>query len=249
MKSRDYTALDRLIMGFERVTGGAGGDGFVDRTPAGAGMTHAGEAAHSGEVAHAGAGAHGAGVMNAEDRASGEGVTDVPPRDADKRRSAALMRVNHAGEVAAQALYAGQAATARTEQVRAAMLQAAAEEGAHLSWCQTRIRELDSHISYLTPLWYFGSFAIGALAGVAGDRWSLGFVMETERQVVQHLDKHLQLLPERDHKSREILQQMRRDELQHAGAARAAGAAELPGAVRVAMRCCAKIMTGTAYRL
>ena len=159
------------------------------------------------------------------------------------------MRVNHAGEVAAQALYAGHAFAARDGQVRDAMLQAAAEEGEHLDWCEARVRELDSHVSYLTPLWYFGSFAIGAAAGAAGDKWSLGFVMETERQVVEHLDRHLALLPEQDHKSRAILQQMRRDEMQHASVARDAGGAELPPPLRALMRCCAKVMTGTAYRV
>ena len=131
--------------------------------------------------------------------------------------------------------------------MRDAMLQAAAEEGEHLDWCEARVRELDSHVSYLTPLWYFGSFAIGAAAGAAGDKWSLGFVMETERQVVEHLDRHLELLPEQDRRSRSILQQMRRDEMQHASVARDAGGAELPLPLRVLMRCCAKVMTGTAY--
>ena len=237
MKSRDYTALDRLILGFEKATGVAGSDGAGDGAPAGAGMM--------------GRGVHTDTDAGSRERGFEPGFAagDALLEDTDKRRSAALMRVNHAGEVAAQALYAGQAMTASNEQVRSAMLQAAAEEGAHLSWCATRVRELDSHLSYLTPLWYFGSFAIGALAGVAGDKWNLGFVMETERQVVQHLDKHLQLLPEQDHKSRKLLQQMRRDELQHAATARAAGGAELPGPVRILMRCCAKVMTGVAYRV
>ena len=131
--------------------------------------------------------------------------------------------MNHAGEVAAQALYAGHAVAAKDARVRDAMLQAAAEEGEHLDWCEARVRELDSHVSYLTPLWYFGSFAIGAAAGAVGDKWSLGFVMETERQVVEHLDRHLELLPEQDRRSRSILQQMRRDEMQHASVARGRG--------------------------
>ena len=167
--------------------------------------------------------------------------------DADRFRSAALMRVNHAGEVAAQALYAGHAVAARDARVRETMLQAAAEESEHLDWCEARVRELDSHISYLTPVWYFGSFAIGAAAVSAGDRWGLGFVMETERQVVEHLDKHLELLPEQDRKSRSILQRMRQDELRHASTARDAGAAELPLPLRALMRCCAKVMTSVAY--
>ena len=167
----------------------------------------------------------------------------------EKRRSAALMRVNHAGEVAAQALYTGHAVTAKDARIRASMLQAAAEESDHLYWCAARVRELDSHVSYLTPVWYFGSFAVGAVAGLSGNKWNLGFVMETERQVVEHLDKHLALLPERDQKSRTILQQMRADELQHAAVARAAGAVELPQPLRIMMRCCAKVMTGSAYWL
>ena len=174
---------------------------------------------------------------------------DARIQDADKRRSAALMRVNHAGEVAAQALYAGHAIAAREAGVRAAMLEAAAEESDHLNWCETRVKELGSHVSYLTPVWYAGSFAIGAAAGLSGDKWNLGFVMETERQVVEHLDKHLALLPEQDHKSRKILQQMRRDEQQHASVAQAAGAVELPRPLRIIMHCCAKVMTGAAYWL
>ena len=174
---------------------------------------------------------------------------DALVQGADRRRSAALMRVNHAGEVAAQALYAGHAIAARNAGIRASMLQAAAEESDHLYWCETRVRELGSHVSYLTPVWYAGSFAIGAVAGLSGDKWNLGFVMETERQVVEHLDKHLELLPEQDHKSRTILQQMRRDEQQHASVAQAAGAVELPRPLKIMMRCCAKVMTGSAYWL
>ena len=174
---------------------------------------------------------------------------DARMQGAERRRSAALMRVNHAGEVAAQALYAGHAIAARDAGIRASMLQAAAEESDHLYWCETRVRELGSHVSYLTPVWYAGSFAIGAVAGLSGDKWNLGFVMETERQVVEHLDKHLELLPEQDQKSRTILQQMRRDEQQHASVAQAAGAVELPRPLRIMMRCCAKLMTGSAYWL
>ena len=174
---------------------------------------------------------------------------DARMQGADRRRSAALMRVNHAGEVAAQALYAGHAIAARDAGIRASMLQAAAEESDHLYWCETRVRELGSHVSYLTPVWYAGSFAIGAVAGLSGEKWNLGFVMETERQVVEHLDKHLELLPEQDQKSRTILQQMRRDEQQHASVAQAAGAVELPRPLRIMMRCCAKVMTGSAYWL
>ena len=178
-----------------------------------------------------------------------DGCPDVPARASEQRRSAALMRVNHAGEVAAQALYAGHAVAAKGAGVRESMLRAAAEESDHLHWCDARVRELDSHVSYLTPVWYFGSFVIGAVAGLAGDKWSLGFVLETERQVVEHLDGHLALLPGQDRKSRAILQQMRADELQHASVAQAAGAVELSRPLRTIMRYCAKVMTGTAYWL
>ena len=236
MNSREYTALDHLIMGFEKVRGAASGDSLFDWIPACAGMTK-GEAGMTKED----------NGMTREDDGMTPVFTEAGCGDEDRVRSAALMRVNHAGEVAAQALYAGHAVAARDARVRDAMLQAAAEEGEHLDWCEARVRELDSHVSYLTPLWYFGSFAIGAAAAAAGDKWSLGFVMETERQVVEHLDRHLELLPEQDRRSRSILQQMRRDEMQHASVARDAGGAELPLPVRILMRGCAKVMTGTAY--
>ena len=239
MNSRDYSALDHLIMGFEKVRGVASGDSLPDWIPACAGMTKggAGKTEEGSSIAEAGG----------RRRKPAHGVSDLSGRDEDRVRSAALMRVNHAGEVAAQALYAGHAVAAKDARVRDAMLQAAAEEGEHLDWCEARVRELDSHVSYLTPLWYFGSFAIGTAAAAAGDKWSLGFVMETERQVVEHLDRHLELLPEQDRRSRSILQQMRRDEMQHASVARDAGGAELPLPVRILMRGCAKVMTGTAY--
>ena len=232
MSGRDYSALDHLIMGFEKVKGVASGDSLSDWIPACAGMTE--EDSSMAEV-------------GGRRRNPAHGVPDLSGRDEDRVRSAALMRVNHAGEVAAQALYAGHAVAAGDARVRDAMLHAAAEESEHLDWCAARVRELDSHVSFLAPLWYFGSFAIGAAAGAAGDKWSLGFVMETERQVVEHLDRHLELLPEQDHRSRSILQRMRRDEMQHASVARDAGGAELPLPVRILMRGCAKVMTGTAY--
>ena len=250
MNSRDYSALDHLLMGFEKVRGVASGDGLSDWIPACAGMTKGGAGMTKGGM---GMTKEGAGMtkedkeMTREDDGMTPVFTVAGSGDEDRVRSAALMRVNHAGEVAAQALYAGHAVAARDARVRDAMLQAAAEEGEHLDWCEARVRELDGHVSYLTPLWYFGSFAIGAAAGAAGDKWSLGFVMETERQVVEHLDRHLELLPEQDRRSRSILQQMRRDEMQHASVARDAGGAELPLPLRVLMRCCAKVMTGTAY--
>lgn len=166
---------------------------------------------------------------------------------AEARRSAGLMRVDHAGEVCAQALYQGQALTARLPKVRASMERAAAEENDHLDWCETRLRDLSSHTSYLNPLWYLGSLAIGAAAGAIGDRWSLGFVAETERQVVRHLDGHLDQLPVPDTKSRAILEQMKSDEQHHATTAVEAGGAELPGPVKTLMGIASKVMTTAAY--
>ena len=167
--------------------------------------------------------------------------------DAERRTSAALMRVNHAGELAAQALYHGQALMARSEATRGMLLAAARSETDHLAWCETRLGELASHPSLLNPLWYAGSFAIGALAALAGDRVSLGFVVETERQVEGHLGEHLGRLPAGDSRSRAILQAMRAEEVAHGARAAAAGGAELPGPVRELMRRTARIMTATAY--
>jgi ubiquinone biosynthesis monooxygenase Coq7 len=168
--------------------------------------------------------------------------------DATARAEAGrLMRVNHAGEVAAQALYMGQALVARDAATRMALERAAAEEGDHLAWCADRLRELDAPVSALTPLWYAGSFAIGAAAGLAGDRWSLGFVVETERQVEQHLDSHLDRLPADDHASRAVLAQMKADEVRHGDSARAAGGSDLPAPVQRAMRFASRLMTRTAY--
>ena len=164
-----------------------------------------------------------------------------------RRRSARLMRVNHAGEVAAQALYRGQALSARDAGVRAAMDRAAREESDHLAWCRARLEELGSAPSRLDPLWYAGSLAIGAAAGLAGDRWSLGFVAETERQVVEHLGDHLARLPAEDGRSRALLERMRADEQRHATRAQAAGGAPLPPIVRYAMRAASKVMTRSAY--
>lgn len=161
--------------------------------------------------------------------------------------SAGLMRVNHSGEVCAQALYRGQAVSAREQLVRDKMQQASAEENDHLAWTEARLRELGSHTSYLNPLWYAGSFLIGAAAGAIGDKWSLGFVAETERQVVAHLDRHLQRIPAHDQKSRAIILQMREDEGRHATTAVEAGAARLPLPVQSLMRLISKTMTRTAY--
>lgn len=160
-----------------------------------------------------------------------------------------LMRVNHAGEISAQGLYQGQALTARLPTVRDKMEQAAIEENDHLAWTEERIHELGTHTSVLAPFWYAGSFTIGALAGIAGDKWSLGFVAETEHQVIRHLDSHLARVPEHDRKSRAILEQMRVDEARHATTALAAGGANLPEPVRRLMALTSKVMTTTAYWL
>lgn len=189
-------------------------------------------------------------TVDAANRASpGESHPDTQLDDTQRKRVAGMMRVNHAGEVAAQALYEGQAATARLDTVRAAMTEAAAEENDHLAWCAQRLHELDDRTSLLNPLWYAGSWLIGAGAGLVGDRWSLGFVAETEHQVIRHLDDHLNRLPAEDARSRAILEQMKEDEARHGTTALEAGGAELPAPVRLAMRLTAKVMTTTAYRL
>jgi len=167
----------------------------------------------------------------------------------EKRHSAGLMRINHVGEVCAQALYCGQAAVARDEATREHLLHAAQEETDHLAWCADRLRELDSRPSLLNPLWYAGSFAIGALAGLRGDGWNLGFVVETERQVEAHIDEHLESLPEGDQRSRAILRTMKADEARHAANAEAAGARILPMPVPTIMAAASKLMKAVAYRL
>ena len=174
-------------------------------------------------------------------------IEENPLTGTEKRHSAGLMRVNHAGEVSAQALYQGQGLTARDAAIRRSMQQSALEEVDHLAWCEQRLRELDSHISMLNPIWYTGSFAIGAFAGLCGDKWSLGFITETEHQVVRHLQRHLDTLSVRDGKSRAILEQMQVDEGHHATVALEAGAAELPGPVKKLMRLISRVMTGTSY--
>jgi 3-demethoxyubiquinol 3-hydroxylase len=161
--------------------------------------------------------------------------------------SAGLMRVNHTGEICAQALYSGQSLFARHPQVRAALRQAAAEERDHLAWCRGRLDELDARPSVLDPLWYAGSFAFGVASGLAGDRWSMGFLAETEAQVERHLEGHLEKLPPEDARSRAIVSQMREDEARHGSMGRALGAAELPPPVRAAMRLASRVMTRTAY--
>jgi ubiquinone biosynthesis monooxygenase Coq7 len=169
--------------------------------------------------------------------------------ESQRRVSEGLMRVNHTGEVCAQALYSAQALTARDAAVRERMQRAAEEENAHLIWCERRVQELGGHLSYLNPLWYLGSFAIGALAGLAGDKWNLGFVVETERQVEGHLDDHLQRLPAEDAKSRAIVAQMQQDEIRHAAMALQEGAAELPAPIKRLMALHSKVMTAIAYRV
>jgi 3-demethoxyubiquinol 3-hydroxylase len=176
----------------------------------------------------------------------GEDLPEAGMPEERRRLSAALMRVNHTGEVCAQALYQGQAMTARDVSSKAALEQAAREETEHLAWTERRIEELGGRKSVLNPLFYAGSFAIGALAGLAGDRWSLGFLAETERQVVEHLDGHLKRLPEEDHKSRAIVQSMRVDEARHATSAVGHGGAHLPAPARAVMRLTSKVMTTTS---
>ena len=177
----------------------------------------------------------------------GEELPEAKLSDAQTRHVTGLMRVNHTGEVCAQALYEGQALTAHNTGVRDALNQAAKEETDHLAWCRQRIEELGGRTSRLDPLWYGGSFAIGAAAGLLGDRFSLGFLAETERQVVDHLEKHLDRLPHDDARSRAIVEQMRDDETEHATTALEHGGAELPGPVKTCMRCTARVMTRTAY--
>jgi ubiquinone biosynthesis monooxygenase Coq7 len=164
-----------------------------------------------------------------------------------RRLSASLMRVNHSGEICAQALYQGQALTARNPRAKAALEQAAREETEHLAWTEGRIEELGGRKSLLNPVWYAGSFALGALAGLAGDRWNLGFLAETERQVVTHLEGHLGRLPEEDARSRAIVEKMKEDEARHATSAVGHGAAELPEPAKAAMRLSSKVMTETAF--
>ncbi len=177
----------------------------------------------------------------------GENCAESKLSEADRLLAERLMRVNHAGEVAAQALYQGQALTARLDSVRAAMEKASQEENDHLAWCTRRLRELSGHTSYLNPCWYMGSFAIGALAGLAGDSWSLSFVAETEHQVVRHLDDHLGRLPESDQKSRAILAQMKADEAHHATTALESGGKPLPDGIQKLMSFASQLMTRTAY--
>ena len=176
-------------------------------------------------------------------------VPDLQLDDDARRHAAGLMRVNHTGEVCAQALYVGQAAVARDESTRADLLRAAQEETDHLAWCSERLQELDSRPSLLNPFWYAGSYAIGVLAGLAGDGWNLGFVVETERQVEAHLEQHLETLPPGDERSRAILRTMKVDEARHADHAQQAGARTLPPPVPRLMALTSAIMKAVAYRV
>ena len=177
---------------------------------------------------------------------------DTPGAELDpaqRRHAAGLMRINHVGEVCAQGLYFGQAAVAREDATREHLLEAAQEETDHLAWCADRLRELDSRPSVFNPLWYGGSYALGVLAGLRGDGWNLGFVVETERQVEAHLDEHLDTLPELDQRSRKILHQMKIDEARHADNAEMAGAKILPQPIPTLMAAASKVMKTVAYRL
>ncbi|MDO8350361.1 MAG: 2-polyprenyl-3-methyl-6-methoxy-1,4-benzoquinone monooxygenase [Gallionella sp.] len=176
-------------------------------------------------------------------------VAEAPMSEAQKQHAAALMRVNHSGEICAQALYQGQALTARDPLVQQKLQQAAQEETEHLAWTAHRVHELGGHLSLLNPLWYTGSLALGAFAGLLGDKWNLGFLAETEQQVGVHLQSHLSKLPPQDEKSRAIVAQMYSDEIAHADMATKLGGAELPQAVQTAMKLNGKIMTGAAYRV
>lgn len=179
----------------------------------------------------------------------GEDVPDVPLGADDRRHVIGLMRVNHCGEICAQALYQGQALTSRDQAVKDALRGAADEETEHLAWTEQRISELGGRKSLLNPVWYAGSLSLGLFAGGLGDRWNLGFLAETERQVEAHLDGHLRSLPEADVRSRAIVGQMRRDEICHAETAVSLGGNELPSPVKFLMKRLARVMTYTAYRI
>ena len=168
---------------------------------------------------------------------------------AERKHAAGLMRVNHVGEVCAQALYQSQKLVARNPDIQEMLNHSGQEEMDHLAWCETRLHELGSHTSYLNPLWYAGSFAIGLAAGLAGDKWSLGFVSETEKQVESHLESHLEKLPREDERSRAIVNQMRMDEIVHGQAAKDAGGVSLPQPIQKIMQMMSKVMTTTAYKI
>jgi 3-demethoxyubiquinol 3-hydroxylase len=178
-----------------------------------------------------------------------EGLPEVELSPTEKKHAAGLMRINHSGEICAQALYQGQALTARDPEVQLQLQQAAQEETEHLAWTSRRVHELGSHLSLLNPLWYTGSLALGAFAGLLGDKWNLGFLAETEHQVGGHLQSHLEKLPKQDEKSRAVVEQMYVDETGHSAMAKQLGGADLPFPVKLAMRATSKILTHTAYRV
>ena len=175
------------------------------------------------------------------------GLPEAQLSESEKKHAAALMRINHSGEICAQALYQGQALTARDPAIQEKLLQAAQEETEHLAWTAQRVHELGSHLSVLNPVWYTGSLALGAVAGLLGDKWNLGFLSETERQVGGHLQSHLSSLPPQDEKSRAVVQQMYVDETQHSEMAKQLGGAELPEPVKMLMQASSKVMTKTVY--
>ena len=190
-----------------------------------------------------------AGVAQAARPSPAAGLTEADLSEAGRREAAALMRVNHCGEVCAQALYQGQALSSAAPGIRAALDAAAREELDHLAWSEQRITELGGRTSLLNPLWYAGALAMGLVAGRLGDKWNLGFLAETEKQVEAHLQGHLSRLDERDAKTRAVVSAMRDDEAQHAATARSLGAAELPAPVKQAMRVAASVMTRVSYRI
>ena len=190
-----------------------------------------------------------AGLATTSRPVPGAGMPDAELTAEERRSAAGMMRVNHTGEVCAQALYAAQALVARDPETRRSLAQAAREEEEHLAWTQARLAELDDRVSLLNPFWYAGSFAIGVAAGLAGDRVNLGFVVETERQVEEHLTGHIESLPATDARSRAIVEQMRDDEARHGAMAQAAGAADLPLPVKGLMRLAAGVMKAIAYRI
>ena len=174
-------------------------------------------------------------------------LTDTELNETEKRHSARLMRVNHCGEVCAQALYSGQVITSRNPTTTAALNEAAIEETDHLAWCESRMQELGGRKSLLNPIWYLGSLSMGIIAGALGDKWNLGFLAETEKQVAHHLERHLATLPNNDKKTRIIIEQMQFDEAAHADTAFNLGAADLPAPVRIMMKMTSKVMTSTSY--
>ena len=190
-----------------------------------------------------------AGAASATRAEPGREIAEADMQETERRHAAGLMRVNHTGEICAQALYSGQALTARNSATRAVLQQAAAEEADHLAWTAARVESLGGRLSVLNPAFYAGAFAIGAVSGALGDRWNLGFLAETERQVEAHLDGHLDRLPVSDLKSRAVVDAMKQDEARHAATATAHGGAELPRPVRKIMKMAARAMTFSTYRL